>query len=122
MLRRERLKWVAIAWILCLTAISLQPYRPQGESESIVHRVAHVFAFGVAAFLPLVLSKGSRQAWMAVLGVVCLALAIETAQWLIYDDVLEWWDVRDDVIGIAVAVLLARRTRLRRLLLLRDGN
>ena len=106
-----------MAWIVCLTGVSLQPYRPAGESESMVHRVAHVFAFGVAALLPLVLSRGNRQAWMAALGVVCLALAIETAQWLLYDDVLEWWDVRDDVIGVAIAIALIRWTRIRRLLL-----
>ena len=117
MFTRKRLGQFATVWIICLVAISLQPYRPVGESESLAHRAAHVFTFGVAALALLVVSDGRKQQWTAALGVFGLAVAIETAQHLMYKNVFEWWDVRDDVIGVLVAVLIIRSTPIRRRLL-----
>lgn len=102
---------------MCLTTVSLQPYRPRGEHDSFAHRIAHVLAFGGAALLLFPLGKGGKQEWMTALGIVTLAVSIETAQSLIYPGVFEWWDVRDDLIGLLLAALIMRRTRVRRLLL-----
>ncbi len=108
MLSRKRLRLIAIVWMICLTVVSLQPYRPRGESHSEAHRILHVIAFGVPALMLLALARGLKQQWAAALTIVCLALAIETAQHLIYGNTFEWWDVRDDVIGLLIAVLLNR--------------
>lgn len=116
MLTRKRLRLIAIVWMVCLTGVSLQPYRPPGESQTSGHRIAHAIAFGVPALMLLRLARSFKQRWAASLIVVCFALAIETAQHLIYGHAFEWWDVRDDAIGLLIAVLLNRWTRARWLL------
>jgi hypothetical protein len=65
----------------------------------------------------LALSRGRKKQWLAALSVVCLAVGIETAQYLLYRGPFEWWDVRDDAIGLVVAALLARRSGVNGLLL-----
>lgn len=115
-LTRDRLRQITIVWIVCLAAISLQPYRPPEGPGSILHRAGHMVAFGAAGLMLLVLSDSDKQKWAAALKVICLAVAIETAQHLLYKGPFEWWDVRDDIIGLLIAVLLIRWTRVRSLL------
>lgn len=117
MLRREILRRIAIAWIVGLVAVSLQPWRPPGESQSILHNAGHIASFGVAGLMLFALSQNPRQIYIAALGVFCLAVAIELIQHLLYKNQFEWWDVRDDTVGIALALMLIRWTRIRSLLL-----
>lgn len=117
LLSRKRLRLIAAFWILTLTAVSLQPYRPHGESQSAAHPIIHIAMFGIAALLLLAPAESRKGQWMAAFGVVALALFIETAQHLMYKNVLEWWDVRDDIIGLLIAVALNRWTRIGRLLI-----
>lgn len=81
------------------------------------HRVAHVLAFGGAALIWIALGTNGRGEFRGALIVLATGLLIETAQHLIYKGPIEWWDVRDDTIGILIAALIVRRTRVRRLLL-----
>jgi len=120
MLTRQFLRSVAALWIVCLVAISLQPWRPPGESRSVGHPIFHVLAFGAAAVMLFVLSRNGKQISTAALGVFCLVLAIETGQHLLYKNPFEWWDVRDDTIGIALAWMLNRWTGIRSRLLSAD--
>ncbi len=53
-------------------------------------------------------------------GCFCLVVAIETSQHLLYKNVFEWWDVRDDTIGVAFAGMLIRWTGVKSLLLKRQ--
>lgn len=117
MLTRRALRLIAILWIAGLVAVSLQPWRPEGESQSIVHQVSHLISFGAAGVMLFALSNDSRQAWRAALGILCLAVAIETSQHLLYKNPFEWWDVRDDTIGVLFGGVLIRWTRIRSLLL-----
>ena len=72
--------------------------------------------FGATALLFLALGRKRGDDWKAAAAVVCLAAAIELAQLLIYRMPFgyEWWDVREDTIGVAIAMLLDRRTGVRR--------
>ena len=63
------------------------------------------------------LGRNARQASTAALGIFCLAVAIETSQHLLYKNRFEWWDVRDDTIGVALAWMLIRWTGIKSLLL-----
>jgi hypothetical protein len=119
MLTRENLRRVAAVWIVVMVAISLQPFRPwpSGQAPSVLHRVAHIGNFGAIGLMLLALSDGRKQKWQAALFIVCLAFAIETSQHFLYRGVFEWWDIRDDVIGLLIALLLGRVTRVRSLLL-----
>ena len=121
MLTRQLLRLLAAVWIAGLVAVSLQPWRPPGESQSIVHNVWHVTFFGAVGVMLCALSRNGRQASTAALGIFCLAVAIETGQHLLYKDPFEWWDVRDDTIGVAFAWMLIRWTGIKSLLLNASG-
>jgi hypothetical protein len=122
MVTRGTLRRVASLWIILLMAISLQPFRPwkTNDSPSPLHRVAHVTTFGVAGLMLLALSRNRPEERRVCLGVVVLAVFIETAQHLIYKVLFEWWDVREDMIGLLIAVMLIRFTPVRSLLLAGD--
>jgi hypothetical protein len=121
MLTRQQLRGIATVWIAGLVAVSLQPWRPYGESQSIIHNVSHVVSFGTPALMLFALSRDARQTFTAVLGIFCLAVAIETSQHLLYKNPFEWWDVRDDTIGVAFAWMLIRWTGIKALLLSASG-
>lgn len=116
-LSRQSLRIVAILWIASLIAVSLQPYRPPGETHSARHRVMHVLAFGAGALMLMALGTDGKRQALGALIILSVALAIEMAQQTIYKGPFEWGDVRDDAIGILIAALAIRRTRVRRLLL-----
>ncbi len=117
MLTRDWLRHIATAWVFFLVAVSLQPWRPHGEAQSIIHQVWHLVSFGAAGVMLFALSRNAKQASTAALGIFCLAVAIETSQRLLYKHPFEWWDVRDDTIGVALAWMLIRWTGIKALLL-----
>jgi hypothetical protein len=119
MLTRHWLRRIASIWIICLVVISVQPYRPlgNGQSPSAIHRIEHLIAFATTGLLLFALSHSRKKEWTAALGVLCLAVGIETAQYLLYRGAFEWWDVRDDAIGLVIAAILNRWTRVAGLLL-----
>jgi hypothetical protein len=72
--------------------------------------------FGFAALFPLLLSVNRLQTCARALCVLCLAVAIEVGQSLLYRHRTEWRDFRADVLGIMAAVVLSRLVRMTRLL------
>jgi hypothetical protein len=80
------------------------------------HRLVHIFAFGSRWLLVSLLARNNREALEAVGEIMAVGFLVELAQCVIYSNgrVFEWWDIRDDAIGIAVAFLavqLIRRVR-----------
>ena len=114
---RLQLRCMTILWIVGLVAVSLQPWRPHGESQSILHNVLHVVLFGAPSVMLFALSRDGQKIATSAVWIFCLAMAIETGQHLLYRDPFEWWDVRDDTIGLLLAAVLIRWTRIRSLLL-----
>jgi peptidoglycan/LPS O-acetylase OafA/YrhL len=110
-LTRAVLKRIAAVWIICLIVFSLQPLRPSGtggqvHAPSFRHRAEHILAFGATALLLLALARNRKEALRAAGSVVILAVAIEISQYLIYSlRAFEWWDVREDTIGAAIALV-----------------
>lgn len=69
-------------------------------------------AFGVLGVLLLFCCQSRVQEWLVVLVIICIAAGLEDAQHLHFKQVtFEWWDVRDDVIGLIFAWLLVRWSR-----------
>ena len=68
MLTRQLLRLLAAVWIVGLVAVSLQPWRPHGESQSIAHQVWHVVSFGAAGLMLFALSRNAKQVSTAALG------------------------------------------------------
>lgn len=57
--------------------------------------------------LLLTLARNRRETIQAVGGVALLAVGIEVSQYLIYTlPAFEWWDVREDSIGAAIALMV----------------
>jgi hypothetical protein len=109
-LKRQEVRLrLAQGWILFLIAASLQPARPGPLVTHVsLHRGVHWLAFAGAAFLLLVLSRNRRQQVRNSIAVVLLGLSLEYLQHLMYRNVMEWWDVRDDFLAVLVVFGLYR--------------
>lgn len=73
-----------------------------------MHEILHIVAFGFPAFLLQVILNRRHWAWVAALvlfSALCLAVGIELAQSLMYKNAFEWVDLRDDLLGTALAIL-----------------
>jgi hypothetical protein len=76
------------------------------------HRVVHFVGFGIAELLLLFSATNRRQETYRVIGVVSLGLGLELAQHFVLGGrYFEWWDLRDDAIGIFTALLVVDITR-----------
>ncbi len=79
-----------------------------------LHRGVHWVAFAGAAFLLLALSRNRRQQVRTAFAVFLLGLSLEFLQHLLYRNVMEWWDVRDDTLAILAAFALYQLIRVRK--------
>lgn len=99
---------IAVPWTLCLIVGSLLPDHVKDSiGTHSHHRPYHLIAFGATALLFLLISNTRRQEWIAVSGAFALGLSLETLQCL-SDGYFEWWDLRDDALGILLAFALFR--------------
>jgi hypothetical protein len=115
-LRKAVLPAMAILWIACLVFVSLHPIVRHAPQGSMTHRIEHVMAFGILGIILLALCGNHGPKWVVTLALLCLACVLEMRQHQLFRQPFEWWDVRDDGIGIVLALLLLRFTRIRALL------
>jgi hypothetical protein len=118
MLIRRIFRYLPLPWVVFLIAASLQPRRPVGASPvSVFHHIEHVLIFAATTLVLIAPPRTRRQDWAAASVAACLAFAIELAQLEIYSlPAVEWWDIREDLIGIAAAILLIGMPAIRNLL------
>ncbi len=105
----------AITWAIALLIGSLQPMRPAHFHFSIAHHVAHFLGFGALAFLAIVgFDNHSRSSRWPAAASFLFGFAIEFLQHWQNRMPIEWYDVRDDAVGVlAFAVfchMVYRRT------------
>ena len=105
-LKRAIIRRFAQVWLVLLIAGSLQPGRP-GPVVA-MHRGIHFLGFGGATFLLLLLSANLLGEIRAFLAMFLLGLSLEYLQHIMYHNVMEWWDVRDDAFAILAAWALYR--------------
>jgi hypothetical protein len=105
-------------WIIAVIAGSLLPgpikyffgtttvhrLNSRMEVADFGHRLWHVAVFGFTALLLLIQSWNSRQYALSTVAPIGLGLSLELAQFVIFGGVFEWWDVRDDSIGVFAAL------------------
>ncbi len=76
---------------------------------TLFHGFEHAVAFAVLALLLLPLGRSRVQESAIVLVIFSLAAGLEWRQHQMFRNVrFEWWDVRDDAIGVLAAWLLLR--------------
>ena len=106
-LRRATYRTAALIWAAALLIGSLQPMRPAHFHFSIAHHVAHFVGFGALAFLATVgFSKASRTAFLPATEALLLGCLIEFLQHLQNRMPIEWYDVRDDALGVIACAAL----------------
>jgi hypothetical protein len=119
-------RWLARFWISAVIVGSLLPGSAKASLRAsedhlnqlsstvhMKHRLIHFFAFG-SSFLALGLLAQCRREELEAAGeVVAVGCLVELTQCVVYShgQIFEWWDVRDDAIGVAVAFLLLLITR-----------
>ncbi len=90
----------AITWAVALLIGSLQPMRPAHFHFSIAHHVAHFLGFGALALLAIVgFDNHSSSLWPAAASFL-FGFAIEFLQHWQNRMPIEWYDVRDDAVGV----------------------
>jgi hypothetical protein len=115
---RKALIWITAALVLSVIVGSFLPleakkaigthgtggaYSSASAPVTSGHRIYHFVSFGLVAFCALALARNRAQEIANAMRVLGLGVAIELVQWRVSHSYIEWWDVRDDAIGIAVA-------------------
>jgi hypothetical protein len=118
---RSLAQWFARLWITVVIAGSLLPgsasvhfHASENETAQVrqranlAHRFIHFVAFGSSFLVLSLLATGRREELEAAFEVMAIGCIIELIQYLVYShrQVFEWWDVRDDAIGIIAGFLL----------------
>jgi hypothetical protein len=92
--------------------LGTEPFDPRQHLAThvgMLHRSYHLAAFALIAGAPLLLARNLKDEFKALLFVIGLGCAIETAQHLIgFSLVFEWWDLRDDVYAATGAFTLVQ--------------
>jgi TRAP-type uncharacterized transport system fused permease subunit len=107
----------ALLLLAGLFYLSLHLNWPHPYVGTIPHRVAHVGAFGALALLLLPLVRSGRETWLIAAAIFCVACGMELLQYHVfhfsrYGQAFEWWDIRDDTVGLLLALLAVQFTRL----------
>ncbi len=118
MLKKATLGGTAILLLACLFYLSLNNNWRHPSSGTVAHRIAHVGAFGVLTLLLLPLARTHRETWLIIATIFCIACGMELLQYHVFHfarqrDPVEWWDIRDNAVGILLALLAERFIRLR---------
>ncbi len=113
---KTTIRRLAVLWIAAIIAGSLMPSRVKiaigtttpdsvpTRPAGFGHRAYHVASFGIAALLLLLLATNRRQELYAAASILALGLAIESIQHFVMSGpAFEWWDVREDAVGIGLA-------------------
>ena len=110
-----RTPWPLGLWTVVLVVGSLQPHRVTAFSQGHhMHGAVHVLLFGVLGSLAM-LSTARRHRVAAIVACIGLGLAIEITQSFFDRDGIEWYDVRDDAMGVVLFAALTLWTFARRL-------
>jgi hypothetical protein len=97
----------AVAWAVILLVISLQPARPGNIHSGPAHHIAHFFGFGALALLSAMgLGFSDRNSVYAGLASFSWGMMIEYLQHAHNQVPIEWYDVRDNSLGIIAFMIL----------------
>ena len=121
MLKKAILSGAGILLLGGLFYLSLHDNWGHPHAGTIAHRVAHVGAFVAVALLLLPLARTSRETWLMAAAIFCIACGMEVLQYYVFHlhrerQPLEWWDIRDNTVGVLLALLAVRFTRFRNLI------
>ena len=109
LISRTFLTRIAPIWVLVLALGSFLPDHAKGAiGTHSLHRLYHLISFGSTAYLLSLIARDTRERLAAASFVIFLGLTLEFFQHIVFHIPLEWWDVRDDTLGVLAAALLIR--------------
>lgn len=91
------------------------------DAPGLAHRLWHFGSFGATALLVSLVNRNPGKRILFVVSIAVLGLCIELMQARLTGFVVEWWDVRDDALGVAVFMALGQLRGLRSVVL-RNGQ
>jgi hypothetical protein len=96
-----------IAQVSILIVGSLLPQNAKHAigTQGLWHRPLHLILFATTACTTR--AAFARRPFLTSIFLLTLALSLESAEHLLYDNLFEWRDVWDDAIGIAIGLVLA---------------
>jgi hypothetical protein len=97
--------FIPVQWKIALGTTTLETVHAQTGSVTLEHRLWHYVAFGVSIWLLLLPETKRWREFYIVACVMVLGLAIELLQHLIFGNRFEWWDMRDDWVGIIITFI-----------------
>ena len=110
-MRVTRPRLIASLWIAGVAFVSLQSHRP--PQTPALHRLFHFAVFAATAVILRTSIAGRRPLLRATLVAVTVGVALELLQTQMRYPI-EWWDVRDDAIGVLIgAIVWQAASRLR---------
>ena len=83
---------------------------PTSAAEHVTsgHRLYHFVAFGSTALLLLLVAATRGEQFAAVAGTILLGVSLEYVQHWVFHGALEWWDIRDDTIGVLLTGVICQ--------------
>ena len=113
---RARRLTVALLLVIGILGFSMLPWDVKQAigTEGRMHRYLHVFAFGFATLVLTRMVHSSRARFAVVAGFLLVAVASELGECLYYQNsMFEWYDLKDDFIGVAGGLAISELFRLR---------
>lgn len=116
-------RWLAPFWISAVVIGSFLPGsskaylgtkpNPVQHPAELQHRLAHMLIFGITSLLLLVSAETRKGELRAAGAAFLLGVSIEIGQLLFgLSMAFEWWDVRDDFIGVLLVFSVFQAARL----------
>src|ERR1700733_3315871 len=115
--------WLVRSWICVVVLGSLLPhsekvllhaseddYKQLNNAAHMKHRFIHFCAFGSSFLMLGLLATSRKEELEAAAEVIAVDCIVELVQYFVYShgQLFEWWDVRDDTIGVAAAFILVQ--------------
>jgi hypothetical protein len=122
--KRAVLLGAGILIVACLAYFAVQRRWARPLAASPIHRLEHVVGFGILGLVLLPLGRSRLEKLLIAVTIFAFGFGLELLQYFVFHysyskQPLEWWDVRDNAVGLMLALLAVGFTRLRTALTIR---
>lgn len=109
---------MGILLIAILTYAAVQQRWPRLGANSLLHRAEHIVAFGILGLVFLPFGRRRPEKLFIAAAIFVFGFGLEVLQYFVFHysytkQAFEWWDVRDNAVGLMLALLAVSFTRLR---------
>ena len=111
---RKRAIFAALACVVVL-AVTILSFLPGRDKHALhttgrFHSFGHLLAFSIVALLAIKISRSVLARILVFIGSLLFGFGIESAEHLVYHNLLEWKDVLVDALGVIGGTLIGLLT------------